>query len=161
MLDRSANLRLIITGRGNSTDFTRGWRKSYKKLAHKRMRMAAQKEIADQMDDICFELVERSQDMDGGYWCGNSEEYCGTTVDLAELDPVELLEPDTFDLKELLDEMETVRQRKLARRRELYRKRKARKQVARYLELVSELKKLEGKLEREAFDELSLRGELV
>jgi hypothetical protein len=52
MIDRTASLRAIITGRGNSADFTDGARKSNKRLSHRRMRLAGKEEIRQQEEEM-------------------------------------------------------------------------------------------------------------
>lgn len=154
MIDRSANLRLIITGRGNSTGFTDRARACYKKKAHKRMRSAAHKEIARQFDEI-REACEQQFRLD--YWCDAPDcSLCGGSI---EEDDTETIQQEARHREE--DDAEALHQQKLARRRELYRLRKIAKQIAQYEELLALLKKLDDKLDPEAAADLFKRGLLI
>lgn len=157
MLDRSANLRLIISGRGNSIGFTDRVRACNKKKAHKRMRSAAHKEIARQLEDMRDAYEQQLEDnFRFDYWCGAPDcTLCSCSREEDDADQQQL------ERRREEVEAEALRLQKLARRRELYRLRKIAKQIAQYEELLALLKKLDDKLDPEAAADLFKRGLLI
>ena len=136
MIDRTASLRAIITGRGNSADFTDGARKSNKRLSHRRMRLAGKEESRLQEEEMRDEA---------------EEQYL-----LYDFDPYF----DSWERGYGSPEQEKHEQR-LARRRARYHERKIESQVGQYKALVAQLQKLDKKLEPESRQQLSAAGLLL
>lgn len=138
MIDRSASLRAIVTGRGNSADFTDGARKCHKRLCHRRMRIAAKTEVRRQEEDM-REAAEYP-------WWDRYNPY--------KYDP----DTDVGDESELEKDPHQLR---LARRRARYHERKVDRQVEQYRLLASQLRKLNEKLDSDSRDRLMSTGDLL
>lgn len=139
MIDRSANLRAIVTGRGNRADFTPGWRAAHKKQAHKRMRLSGKEQIKQQLDEM---NEDQFSTLDSGY----------------ELFVLVIWSSDELNEQ---TQAELKHKERLAARRARYHQRKVARQVADYQRLLKELKKLNKKLAPESRLELSAKGELL
>lgn len=147
MIDRTANLRAIVTGRGNSADFTKGARAFHKKQAHSRMRKAGKQQIAEQLEEMQLAIEERQ-----------AEQYERDLDWILSDDPI--ARDDEWIALWIAEEQEK-RDARNARRRQRYAERKAERQVARYKKLFASLKLLDSHLEPEARNELSRLGMLL
>lgn len=141
MIDRTANMRAIVTGRGNIAGFTEGARKCHKLQAHRRMRLAGKKEIRQQE-------IEMQRAAEGQQW--EDSFYFGPYMSFVERDYVEEIDPQ-----------EEARQKRLSARRARYKQKKIARQVEQYKALYAELKKLDKKLEPQSRYELSVAGLLL
>lgn len=170
MIDRSANLRAIVTGRGNSAGFTAGARACYKSRAHSRMRKSGKEQIAEQiseMEESALLSSNQIHESEGAllrqpnpdetnklplsFLCGTRDSY-GTGYHNSFWDAVPAKE-------------ESKHQERLARRRARYRERKIVRQVEEFSTLLqvyervkASLKKLESRLEPESRQKLSDSG---
>ena len=147
MIERSAKLRALITGRGNSADFTPRARSEYKHKAHKRMRASGKAQIAEQLEDMQLAIEDQQH-----------EQYMRELDWLIDDDPI--ARDDEWIALWIAEEQEK-RDARNARRRQRYAERKAERQVARYQQLLASLKLLDSRLEPEARHELSRLGLLV
>ncbi len=160
MIDRTASLRAIITGRGNKADFTDGARKCNKKLAHRRMRLAGKEQVRRGEEEMREQEMDRAQDAydyDYGfpeyslYDFLRERDYCSTD---------ELAQEEREDSTQEQNESDAHAAR-LARRRARYHERKVERQVEQYKQLVAQLRKLDKKLEPESRHKLSAAGCLL
>lgn len=52
MIDRTCNLRGVVSGARNSTDFVESWRRANKRHAHRIMRRAGERQAQEQLQEL-------------------------------------------------------------------------------------------------------------